>query len=107
MVDESIHKNPPNIVEEKFLRLEEKVVNISRNMAFLMESLAKKFGPFREVVVSNSEGGSDEKLGDSEDPKKDSRKELEKEKPISMTSLLHNLSSKWKQKWISNLIKVR
>jgi hypothetical protein len=83
MVDESIHNNPWDAVEERFVRLEEKVVDISCNMALLMVALVNKFGPFGEVGGSNSEVGLDEKLGDSEDPEKELKKEPEKEKPSS------------------------
>jgi hypothetical protein len=38
MEDEFVHKNPRNLVEERFLRLEEKVDDISRNMTLLMEA---------------------------------------------------------------------
>jgi hypothetical protein len=70
MVDESSHNNPQDIAKEKFLRSEEQVIDISRNMALLMGALANTFGPFEEVSGSNSKVGFDKKLGDSEDPKK-------------------------------------
>jgi hypothetical protein len=41
-------------VEEILSRLEEKVVDISHNMALLMAALEKKFRPSREVGGSNS-----------------------------------------------------
>jgi hypothetical protein len=65
------------------LKLEEQVIDISHNMALLMVALENKFGPFGEVGGSNSEVGLDEKLGDNEDPEKESKKELEKEQPSS------------------------
>jgi hypothetical protein len=37
MEDESGHKNPWDAIEERFLRLEEKFIDISHNMALLME----------------------------------------------------------------------
>jgi hypothetical protein len=83
MADESSHNNPQDAAEERFVRLEEQVVDISRNMALLMEAVDNKFRPFREVGSSNSEVVSDEKLGDSEDPKKELKKDLEKEQPSS------------------------
>jgi hypothetical protein len=70
-------------VEEIFFRLEDQVFDISHNMALLMEALVNNFRPLGDIGGSNSEVGSDEKLGDSEDPKKESRKEHEKEKPSS------------------------
>jgi hypothetical protein len=54
------------------VRLEEKVVDISHNMSLLMVALASKLRPFREVGGSNSEIRSDGKLGDNEDPEKES-----------------------------------
>jgi hypothetical protein len=69
--------------EERFVRLEEKVIDISRNMSLLMVALARKLGPFREVGGSNSEIGSDEKSRDNEDPEKESWKEPEKEQSSS------------------------
>jgi hypothetical protein len=51
-------------VEEICVRLEEKVVDISHNMALLMSSLANKFGTLREVSGSNLVVESHEKLGD-------------------------------------------
>jgi hypothetical protein len=43
MVDESIHNNPQDPVEEIFVRLEEKVIDISHNMTLLMVALANKY----------------------------------------------------------------
>jgi hypothetical protein len=63
--------------------MEEKVIDISCNMAFLMVALLNKFGPFRDVGNSNSEVGLGEKLRDNKDPKKEPKKEQEKEKPSS------------------------
>jgi hypothetical protein len=63
--------------------MEEKVIDISCNMAFLMVALVNKFGPFRDVGNSNSEVGLGEKLRDNKDPKKDSRKYPEKEQSSS------------------------
>jgi hypothetical protein len=67
------------------VRLEEKVVDISCNMSLLMVALASKFRPFREVGGLNSEIRSDGKLGDNEDPEKESWKEPKKEKLSSST----------------------
>jgi hypothetical protein len=83
MENESTHNNSQDVVENRFLRLEEQVVDISRNMALLMKALANKFGPFEEVGGSNLEVRSNEKIGDSEDLEKESRKEPEKEQPSS------------------------
>jgi hypothetical protein len=52
-------------------------------MALLMVALANNFGSFEEVGGSNSKVGSNEKLGDSENSKKESKKELEKEQRSS------------------------
>jgi hypothetical protein len=49
-----------------------------------MVALTNKLGPFVEVGVSNSEIGSEGKLGDNEDLEKKSRKEPKKEKPSSI-----------------------
>jgi len=68
MEDDFVHNNPRDGTKERFARLEEQVVNISCNMALVMESLANDFSPFEEVVGSNLEVGSNENLGDSEDP---------------------------------------
>jgi hypothetical protein len=67
------------------VRLEEKVTDISHNMSLLMVALARNLRPFREVGGSNSEIRSDGKLGDNEDPKKESWKEPKKEKLSSST----------------------
>jgi hypothetical protein len=61
MVDEFVHNNPRDPPEERFSRLEEKVDEISRNMALLMEALENKPGPFEVVGGSNSEIGSEGK----------------------------------------------
>jgi hypothetical protein len=61
MVDEFFHNNPRDALEKRFSRLEEKVFDISRNMALLVVALANKFRPFKEVGGSNSKVGSDEK----------------------------------------------
>jgi hypothetical protein len=55
MVDEFVHNNPQDAAKERFLRLEEQVVDISHNMAILMEAPTNKFRPFQEVGGSNSE----------------------------------------------------
>jgi hypothetical protein len=81
MVDEFVHNNPQDLVEEIFVRLEEKVTDISHNMSLLMVALASNLRPFREVGGSNSEIISEGKLRDNEDPEKESRKEPKKEKP--------------------------
>jgi hypothetical protein len=68
MVDESSHHNHQDASKAIFVRLEEKVTNISCNMVLLMVALANKFGPFKEVGGSKLEVELDENLGDSEDP---------------------------------------
>jgi hypothetical protein len=83
VIQQSVHYNPPDAVEEIFARLEEQVIDISHNMALLMVALENKFRPFGEVGGSNSEVGSNEKLGDSEDPENELKKEHEKEQPSS------------------------
>jgi hypothetical protein len=65
------------------VRLEEQVVDITRNMTLLMVALTNKLGLFREVGSSKLEIRSEGKPRDNEDPKKESRKELEKEQPSS------------------------
>jgi hypothetical protein len=54
MVDEYVHNNPRDPIEEKFVRLEEKVIDISCNMSLLMVALASKLRPFIEVGGLNS-----------------------------------------------------
>jgi hypothetical protein len=61
MVDGYVHNNPQYPIEERFMRLEEKVTNISCNMFLLMVDLASKLGPFGEVGGSNLEMGSEGK----------------------------------------------
>jgi hypothetical protein len=48
-----------------------------------VEALMNNLKSLREVGGSNSKYGSNEKLRDNEDPKKESKKYLEKEKPSS------------------------
>jgi hypothetical protein len=48
------------------VRLKEWFIDFSHNMALLMETLMKKFGPFKEVGESNSKFGLHEKSRDSE-----------------------------------------
>jgi hypothetical protein len=67
------------------VRLEEKFIDISCNMDLLMANLANNFIPFGKVGGSKSEFGSDDKLRDSEDLEKESKKEPKKEKPSSST----------------------
>jgi hypothetical protein len=50
------------------VRLEEKVVDISRNMALLMENLTNNIRLLREVGCSNLETRSKVKPRDNEDP---------------------------------------
>jgi hypothetical protein len=54
MVNESSDNNTRDEEDEIFTKIEEKVSNISCNMALLMTTLANKFGPFGEVGDSNS-----------------------------------------------------
>jgi len=49
MTEESVHNNPRDPTKERFMRLEEKVANISHNMSLLMEALEIKLIPFVEV----------------------------------------------------------
>jgi hypothetical protein len=51
------------------VRLEEKVANISHNMALLMMYLESKSEPFGEFGGSKSEIRSEVKSGENEDPK--------------------------------------
>jgi len=67
------------------VRVEEKVVDIYHNMSLLMEALASKLGLFEEFGGSNSKIASDKKLGDSEDPEKESWKEPKEEQTSSNT----------------------
>jgi hypothetical protein len=63
MADKFVHNNPRNPMEERFLKLEEKFVDVSRNMALLMEALASNLEPFEDVGGSNSEIESKGKQG--------------------------------------------
>jgi len=49
MANEYIHNNPQDPVEERFVKLEEKFVDISCNMSLLMKTLSRKIKLFREV----------------------------------------------------------
>jgi len=73
-VDESFQNNSQDLVEERFTRLEEKFVDISRNMVVLMATLAINLGLFGEVRGSNSIIRSEEKSRDNEDLEKGSMK---------------------------------
>jgi hypothetical protein len=53
MADESVHNNPRDPIEEIFMRLEEKVVGISHNMALITVALEIKVGSFGEARGSN------------------------------------------------------
>jgi len=96
MVDESVNNNLRDTAKERFVRLEEKVSDIFCNMSLLMETLSRKFKPFREVGGSKSMIGSEGKMRDNEDPKKESMKESEKAQPFSSSISLHNIYLKWK-----------
>jgi hypothetical protein len=87
--------------------MEEQVVDISRNMALLLADLANKFGTFREVGGSNSKNRFDEKGRDSETNKRSRENILKKNNQVLVPSLIHNIYSKWKQKWTPNPIKLR
>jgi hypothetical protein len=52
MEDEFVHKNPQDALDEIFFRLEEKV-NITRNMALLMEALTKNVDLSKRLVAIN------------------------------------------------------
>jgi len=77
--------NPCNPVEERFVSMEDKVVDISHNMSLLMEVLERKVMLFGKFGGLNAEIKWDGKLGDNEDPKNKSQKEPEKENPSSST----------------------
>jgi hypothetical protein len=85
MVDESAHNNPRYPQEERFQRLEEKIVDMCRNMPLLMVYLARNLRPFREVGGLNSKIGLDEKPWDNKDLENESQKEPEKEQASSIT----------------------
>jgi hypothetical protein len=85
MDDEYVHNNPRDLMEERFVRLEEKVANISCNMSLLMAALVRNLGLFKEVGGLNSKIRSDGKSRDNKDPENESWKELEKEKSSSNT----------------------
>jgi hypothetical protein len=80
MVDESVHNNPRDPVEERFARLEEKFIDISRNMALLMVALASKLsdhsGRLEALTQRSDQRGN---RGENEDPEKELRKEPKKE----------------------------
>jgi hypothetical protein len=69
MANETSHNNLWDEVEEIFLKMEEKVIDFSCNMALLMVDLDNNLGPLGEVGGSNSEVGSNKKSRDNEDPK--------------------------------------
>jgi hypothetical protein len=94
MENESRHNNPHDEVDERFVKMEEQDVDISRNMAFLMVALVNNFGPSGENGDSKLEVGSDNKSRDNEDSKNELKKELEKEKPSS--SVITSLQSLFK-----------
>jgi hypothetical protein len=54
MEDDFSHRNPHDEVIERFMKLEEQVVDISHNMSPLMVALENKFGIFGEVGSSKS-----------------------------------------------------
>jgi hypothetical protein len=59
MADEFGHNNPRDLIEERFVRLEEKFIEISHNVPLLMVALVRKIKPFEEVGGLNSNIGSD------------------------------------------------
>jgi hypothetical protein len=83
MEDESNCNNPLDETEEIFSKLEEQVVDVSHNMTLLVVALENKFGLLGDVGGFNSEVGLDKKSRDNEDPKKELKKELEKEQTSS------------------------
>jgi hypothetical protein len=85
MVDEYVDNNPHDPMEEIFLRREEKVTDNCHNMSLLMVAPTGKFKTIREVGGSNFEIILEGKSSDNEYPKKESRKESEKEKSSSST----------------------
>jgi len=54
-VDESIHNNPQDIEEERFARMEDQVIDISRNMSLLIEDISRNIKPFGDIGGCNSE----------------------------------------------------
>jgi hypothetical protein len=53
MSDEFVHKNPRDPAKERFVRLEEKFIDIYHDMSLFMMALTSKIRPFREVGCSN------------------------------------------------------
>jgi hypothetical protein len=70
MANESAHNNPQDLAEERFVRLEEQVTNISHNMALLMAALASKLESFGEAGGSKSKIRTEGKPGGNDDPEK-------------------------------------
>jgi hypothetical protein len=98
MANNSFHNNPQYMEEERFVRLEEKFIEISHNMFLLVEALASNLGPFKEIGSSNSEIRSKGKSRDNQDLEKESGKEPEKEKSsfssINLSQSLLNMEVK-------------
>ena len=78
MVDEFVYNKPQDPIEDIFERLESQFVEINHNMNFLMASLARNLGSFRDDGGSNSENKSKRKSKDQEDLGKESGNESEK-----------------------------
>jgi hypothetical protein len=66
MADKFVHNIPQDPTKDIFVRLEEKVIDTSHNMSFLMVDLESKLKLFREVGGLNLEIGSNRKSGDNE-----------------------------------------
>jgi hypothetical protein len=83
MADESVHNNPQDLEEERFVRLEMQVVEINHNMNLLIEALEINIEPFGDDGGSKSKIKLEDKYGDNEYPKNESWKEPEKVSPSS------------------------
>lgn len=73
MANKSI-KNPRDVSNERFSRLEEENVDINHNMNLLMQDLENKLGA-NEDGCSNSEVKLEGKLGEKDELKRESKKE--------------------------------
>jgi len=72
MDDEYVHKNPQDLVKERFARLEETFTDISCNISLLVAIISRNIILFRKVGDLNSDIGSDGKLRDNKDRENES-----------------------------------
>lgn len=90
MANKLVYDNPQYLAKERFTWLEVQVIDMNHNVILLMKTLTNKLKLFGERGDSSIEVKSKVKLGDHEEPKKESMKP--KKEQLSSSIVNHSQS---------------